>query len=80
MINANYSSTQKLTRVQRLRAERRKSSVQVWSESKKGGKGYVIYVGVPGTETKTYAGSAMSRATLDYNMRKAKAKFGISIV
>ena len=80
MINANRSVRQPSARVQRLSAERRNKSVQVWSEPKKGGKGYVIYAGIPGTDQKTYAGSAMSRTTLDYNMRKAKIKFGLSVV
>ena len=81
MISARQPSTrQPSARVQRMREERRKKTIQVWSEPKKGGKGYVIYAGVPGTDQKTYAGSAMSRATLDYNMRKAKVKFGLSIV
>ena len=80
MINANRSVRQPSARVLRMREERNKKSIQVWSEPKKGGKGYVIYAGVPGTDKKTYAGSAVSRATLDFNMRKAKVKFGLPIV
>ena len=52
--------------------------IQVWAESKSGG-GYTIYCGVKGTDVKTYAGGAMSRATLEYNIRKAKMKFGIPL-
>tara|TARA_B100000212_G_scaffold337709_1_gene313032 strand:- start:111 stop:311 length:201 start_codon:yes stop_codon:yes gene_type:complete len=55
-----------------------KQTVTVWSEQKRNG-GFVIYAGVRGTEMKTYAGSAMSRSTLEYNIRKAKLKFGISL-
>ena len=80
MINANRSVRQPSARVLRMREERRQKSIQVWSEPKKGGKGYVIYAGKPGTDMKTYAGRAVSIATLDYNMRKAKVKFGIPIV
>ena len=50
----------------------------VWYEANKRG-GYTIFAGIKGTDVKTYAGSAMSRTTLDYNMRKAKMKFGLSI-
>jgi len=80
MINANRSVRKPSARVLRMREERNKKSVQVWSEPKKGGKGYVIYAGKPGTDMKTYAGTAMSRATLEYNIRKAKTKFGLPIV
>ena len=80
MINANRSVRQPSARVLRMREERRQKKIQVWSEPKKGGKGYVIYAGKPGTDMKTYAGSAVSIATLEYNMRKAKVKFGIPIV
>tara|TARA_Y100000589_G_C27068505_1_gene594357 strand:+ start:653 stop:889 length:237 start_codon:yes stop_codon:yes gene_type:complete len=76
MISARQSSTrQPSARVQRMREERRKKTIQVWSEPKKGGKGYVIYAGIPGTDKKTYAGSAMSRDTLEMRLRIAKAKF-----
>jgi hypothetical protein len=40
---------------------------------------YVIYCGIKGTDIKTYAGSAMTRTTLDYNLRKAKMKFGLPV-
>ena len=52
------------------------NQVSVWSELKKSG-GYIIYAGVKGTDAKTYAGSAMSRETLEYNVRKAQIKFGV---
>ena len=80
MINANRSVRQPSARVLRMREERNKKSIKVWSEPKKGGKGYVIYAGKPGTDMKTYAGSAVSISTLEYNMRKAKVKFGLPIV
>jgi soluble lytic murein transglycosylase-like protein len=50
----------------------------VWFESDKKG-GFLIFAGVKGTEIKTYAGSATSRSTLDYNIRKAKSRFGLPI-
>ena len=49
--------------------------VDVWAEKKKGGKGYVIYAGVIGTDMKTYAGSAASKDTLDYRLRIAQNKY-----
>ena len=39
--------------------------------------GYRIFFGIKGTDVKTYAGGATSRATLDYNIRKAEVKFGL---
>ena len=48
----------------------------VWAEANKRG-GYTIYAGIKGTDVKTYAGGATSRATLDYNIRKAEVKFGL---
>ena len=51
---------------------------QVWAEANKKG-GYIIYCGVKGTDAKTIAGGATSRETLDYNLRKARHKFGLSI-
>ena len=50
----------------------------VWAESDKKG-GFILFAGIKGTDVKTYAGSATSRATLDYNMRKAKMKFGLPV-
>lgn len=46
----------------------------VWAEPKKTG-GYIIYAGIKGTEAVSIVGGAQSSATLDYNLRKAKAKF-----
>ena len=51
-----------------------KNRHSVWAEPKKSG-GYIIYAGVKGTDQVTIAGGAQSSATLDYNLRKAKAKF-----
>ena len=48
----------------------------VWAESNKKG-GYIIYAGVKGIDTVTIAGGANSYSTLDYNIRKAKNKFGL---
>ena len=61
----------------RSRHRQRNTVHSVWSEPNKRG-GYTIYAGVRGTDIKTYAGSAMSKETLDYNLRKAKSKFNIS--
>ena len=41
--------------------------------------GFILFAGIKGTDIKTYAGSATSRATLDYNMGKAKMKFGLPL-
>lgn len=75
MITANRSGEEK-RRVSRIQP--RKVAHSVWYEAKRSG-GYVIYCGIKGTDIKTYAGSAMSRTTLDYNLRKAKMKFGLPV-
>ena len=49
--------------------------VDVWAEKKKGGRGYVIYAGVYGTDIKTYAGSANTQNTLDYRLSIAQSKY-----
>lgn len=50
----------------------------VWAEPAGEGR-FVIYCGIAGTEQKTVAGAAGSRASLAYNIRKAKKKFGIKL-
>ncbi len=50
----------------------------VWAESDNQG-GFLIFAGIQGTDVKTYAGSARSRDSLDYNIRKAKMRFGLPI-
>ncbi len=55
-----------------------KPAHSVWHEADRRG-GFIIYAGVRGTGIRTYAGSATSSATLEYNMRKAKTKFGLSL-
>lgn len=75
MINANRSAT---TRTKRRWVRRTEPTHTVWAESNKRG-GYIIYAGIKGTDVKTYAGSAGSQATLDYNMRKAKTKFNLPV-
>jgi hypothetical protein len=55
-----------------------KPQYSVWFESDKKG-GFIIFAGVKGTDVRTYAGSATCRATLDYNMRKAKTKFNLPV-
>ena len=74
MINENRSTT----RSRRFARKEDPKQCSVWAEPNKRG-GYTIYAGIKGTDVKTYAGSAMSRATLDYNLRKAKTKFNISV-
>ena len=54
-----------------------KNNTKVWSELNSRTGSYRIFCGIPGTDVKTYAGSATSRATLDYNIRKAEVKFGL---
>ena len=54
-----------------------KNHNKVWAELNTRTGGYKIFFGVPGTDMKTYAGGATSRATLDYNLRKAEVKFGL---
>ena len=75
MITANRSGEEK-KRVSRIQP--RKVEHSVWYEAKRGG-GYVMYCGIKGADIKTYAGSAMSRTSLDYNLRKAKMKFGLPV-
>jgi hypothetical protein len=55
-----------------------KPSHQVWAEENKKG-GYIIFCGVKGTEQRTIAGGAANLETLDYNLRKARHKFGLKI-
>ena len=62
----------------RSRLAKKAPSHAVWAESDKKG-GFLIFAGVKGTEIKTYVGSARSRSTLDYNLRKAKTKFGLPV-
>lgn len=50
----------------------------IWAESNKNG-GFIIFCGVKGTDAKTIVGAASSRDTLDYNIRKAKYKFGLKL-
>ena len=54
-----------------------KNNTKVWAELNSRTGGYRIFFGIPGTDVKTYAGSATSRSTLDYNIRKAEVKFGL---
>ena len=54
-----------------------KSPYKVWGELNARTGGYAIYFGYPTGDVKTYAGYASSRATLDYNLRKAEVKFGL---
>ena len=56
----------------------RTSNISIWSEAKDQG-GYIIYHGIRGTDTKTIVGGAASRDSLDYNIRKAKARYGYKL-
>ena len=71
MISANTSRRQR-----RRITDQPKHSV--WAEPNKKG-GYIIYHGVKGTDTRTIVGGAASRDSLDYNMRKAKHKYGYKL-
>lgn len=65
--------------VNRVRKRMSKTSnISIWSEAKDNG-GYIIYHGIRGTETKTIVGGAASRDSLDYNMRKAKHRYGYKL-
>ncbi len=55
-----------------------KPSISIWSEANKNG-GYTIFHGMRGTDTKTIVGGAASRESLEYNMRKAKHKYGYKL-
>lgn len=76
MINENRSTT---TRPKSRFIKRDEPKHSVWAEQNKRG-GYTIYAGIKGTDIKTYAGTAMSRTTLDYNLRKARSRFNLSVV
>lgn len=78
MINVQTNNTNKSMPRFMLVRSKVDNKIQVWAEPKRGG-GYAIFCGVPGTDVKTFAGAAMSRDTLDYNIRKAKMKFGIPL-
>jgi len=54
------------------------SNITIWAEVNKKG-GYIIYHGMRGTDTKTIVGGAASRESLEYNMRKAKHKYGYKL-
>ena len=65
--------------VNRVRKRMSKTSnISIWSEAKDNG-GYIIYHGIRGTETKTIVGGAASSDSLDYNMRKAKHRYGYKL-
>jgi hypothetical protein len=55
-----------------------KNKNTVWAEPNKKG-GFIIYFGQRGTDVKTRVGSAQSRSTLEYNIRKAKVKNNIKV-
>ena len=54
------------------------SNISIWAEATKKG-GYIIYHGVKGTDTRTIVGGAASLDSLEYNMRKAKHKYGYKL-
>lgn len=55
-----------------------KPTHSVWAEESKKG-GYIIFCGIKGTEAKTIAGGASNSETLEYNLRKARRKFGLKV-
>lgn len=63
------------TNSRRRRMNRDNDKVKVWAEEKPRGGGWIIYAGIPGTDSKTVAGAAASRSTLDYNLGRARRKF-----
>ena len=78
MISENRSTATRSTRMKRRMAKSGAPTHSIWAESNKQG-GFIIYAGVKGTDIKTYAGSATSQATLDYNLRKARVKFSLPV-
>ena len=72
MITAQRSKS-----TRRRKTESLNKSIEVWAEQKPRGYGWIIYAGVRGTESKTIAGAAASRDSLDYNLGKARRKFMI---
>ena len=67
---------QKSSRQRRRVSDREKHTI--WTESN-GKGGFVIFCGIRGTDVKTVAGAAGSKETLEYNIRKAKVRFGIKL-
>ena len=72
MINPQRSNI-----ARRREADRQKRSVQVWAEQKPRGSGWIIYAGIRGTGSKTIAGAAASRDSLEDNLGRARRKFMI---
>ena len=57
----------------------RKPEIKIVVEKKNRGIGWVLFAEDVKTGGRTYAGAAMSEDTLEYNIRKAKMKFGIPV-
>jgi hypothetical protein len=54
------------------------NNISVWAEANKKG-GFIIYMGIKGTDAKSIVGAAAYKETLEYNLRKAKFKHGIKL-
>ena len=61
----------------RREVDRASRAVQVWAEQKPRGGGWIIYAGIRGTDSKTIAGAAASRDSLEDNLGRARRKFMI---
>ena len=57
----------------------KKPEIKIVVEKKNRGIGWLLFAEDVKTGSRTYAGAAMSQDTLEYNVRKAKMKFGIPI-
>lgn len=57
----------------------KKPEIKIVVEKKNRGIGWLLFAEDVKSGSRTYAGAAMSQDTLEYNVRKAKMKFGIPI-
>lgn len=57
----------------------KKPEIKIVVEKKNRGIGWMLFAEDIKTGSRTYAGAAMSQDTLEYNIRKAKMKFGIAL-
>ena len=57
----------------------KKPEIKIVVEKKNRGIGWMLFAEDVKSGARTYAGAAMSQDTLEYNVRKAKMKFGIPI-
>ena len=57
----------------------KKPEIKIVVVKKNRGIGWMLFAEDVKTGSRTYAGAAMSQDTLEYNVRKAKMKFGIPL-